>query len=379
MPQKGPRNPNSRRRGWQWRELLTDKRSKNSDLAYLPCKHCTYLGFSMDEFDAHTEAHGISDQMRTCTLLRCDDCNFLAQNHTEFREHRTSVHGFIFCPVCPFSTTKRKYAKIHRRTCFSPVCPDCKGPYTRGETTNNHVCPMKEGPGVPTAEELNALLENSKKVSSAPNVRYLPEKDVYTCIKCMIEFSTLQKTESHVILMHDSYTCHICPFKSTGYHCFMKHLKYKHPRQYNPYREDKPFDTCDLTFVTKYASCPFCHYTPNKADNLRKHLVDTHHMGNPKRLTCDFCDATFISHSSLYIHKKCVHFKVPRPIKNCPKCDYTSRYDHNLKAHIQSHGDFEVQCPEESCSYVNSSMVQLKKHLKTKHPEVNHILRGKIP
>ena len=162
----------------------------------------------------------------------------------------------------------------------------------------------------------------------------------------------------------------MCSFKTTGQYCLMSHMKYKHKEQTDPKVKDGPFDITDLSGITKYSSCRFCHYTPNKGDNLKKHLRGSHHMGS-QNYKCNKCDLVFKSDTSLDNHRRNKHpkNKIQRHVKQCPHCEYATHVYHNMKNHINTHGDVVITCPDSNCEYKNTSMFMVRRHVRDNHSE----------
>ena len=78
--------------------------------------------------------------------------------------------------------------RLHRRTCFTPVCPHCKMPPGKGETVERHECAVKEGPGFTSDEDKQEFVEKTLPFKPSAFIRQSQDKTIYYCLHCAAPF-----------------------------------------------------------------------------------------------------------------------------------------------------------------------------------------------
>jgi KRAB domain-containing zinc finger protein len=116
-------------------------------------------------------------------------------------------------------------------------------------------------------------------------------------------------------------------------------------------------------------SCTVCGRRCSTRGSLRRHM--TGHNASPRpRVSCDKCDKSFTSSSTLYHHKRAIHGSV-KPYR-CNKCGEQFNFNHSLKLHVLKHdGRRPYQCSVCGKSYLTAS------HLKY-HTEAIHAVTKKF-
>jgi len=108
---------------------------------------------------------------------------------------------------------------------------------------------------------------------------------------------------------------------------------------------------------------------PMSADMKTEVSVDhkTRHSGATAkpRVSCDECEKSFTSASTLYHHKRAIHGPGGKPYA-CPQCDARFNFNHSLKLHVLKHaGQRPHQCSTCGKSYLTAS--HLKYHIDAIH------------
>ena len=187
----------------------------------------------------------------------------------------------------------------------------------------------------------------------------------------LTQFQTLTKAYCHLVLMHESYSCTKCIFKTTGHPRMLMHIKYAHKNDDEPVTRNI-FNLRDKLVYRKYGSCHFCGHSPHNIENLRKHMRVVHHIGMVPA-ECKDCGKWFRCKGHLESHIAYHHKGRTDKLKErvCPheNCDYTTKFIHNYTRHLRSHGDTMLECPSEGCGFTISSGLMLSRHIAKEHKE----------
>ena len=142
--------------------------------------------------------------------------------------------------------------------------------------------------------------------------------------------------------------------------------------------------TCGKTFaderilkshrVTVHAksnlTCSVCGENCPTQRALQRHVVSHDGAAKP-RVSCDECEKTFTSASTLYHHKRAIHGSEKPYV--CTQCGARFNFNHSLKLHVLKHaGRRPHQCPTCGKSYLTSS--HLKYHIDAIHSETKRFV-----
>jgi len=110
-------------------------------------------------------------------------------------------------------------------------------------------------------------------------------------------------------------------------------------------------------------TCSICSQQCANQRALHRHVASHDGAAKP-RVSCDECEKTFTSASTLYHHKRAIH-GTQKPYQ-CNQCDAQFNFNHSLKLHVLKHaGRRPHQCPTCGKSYLTAS--HLKYHVDAIH------------
>lgn len=110
-------------------------------------------------------------------------------------------------------------------------------------------------------------------------------------------------------------------------------------------------------------TCSVCGQQCATQRALQRHTASHDGAAKP-RVSCDECEKTFTSASTLYHHKRAIHGSV-KPYQ-CTQCGARFNFNHSLKLHVLKHaGRRPHQCPTCGKSYLTAS--HLKYHVEAIH------------
>lgn len=126
---------------------------------------------------------------------------------------------------------------------------------------------------------------------------------------------------------------------------------------------------CNTMHADIALSCSECGRRCSTRGSLRRHMIGHSASARP-RVSCDKCDKSFTSSSTLYHHKRAIHSSV-KPYR-CNECGEQFNFNHSLKLHVLKHaGRRPYQCLVCGKSYLTAS------HLKY-HTEAIHTVNKKF-
>jgi len=132
--------------------------------------------------------------------------------------------------------------------------------------------------------------------------------------------------------------------------------------------------TCGKTFADKQIlkshrdtvhsksslTCSVCGKQCETQRALQRH-VGSHDGAAKPRVSCDECDKTFTSASTLYHHKRAIH-GTEKPYQ-CTQCGAQFNFNHSLKLHVLKHAGRRPHQCQVCCTFLLWTM--LKFHLFT--------------
>jgi len=126
----------------------------------------------------------------------------------------------------------------------------------------------------------------------------------------------------------------------------------------------------DTVHAKSSLTCSICgeHCPTQRA--LHRHM-GCHDGAAKPRVSCDECEKTFTSASTLYHHKRAIHGS-EKPYE-CLQCGARFNFSHSLKLHVLKHaGRRPYQCPTCDKSYLTAT--HLKHHVDAIHSSANQFV-----
>jgi len=118
-------------------------------------------------------------------------------------------------------------------------------------------------------------------------------------------------------------------------------------------------------------TCSVCGEQCPTQRALQRHVLSCHDGATKPRVSCDECEKTFTSASTLYHHKRAIHGS-GKPYK-CTQCGAQFNFSHSLKLHVLKHaGRRPHQCQTCFKSYLTAS--HLKYHVDAIHSTAKHFV-----
>lgn len=112
---------------------------------------------------------------------------------------------------------------------------------------------------------------------------------------------------------------------------------------------------CKSVHTENNLSCSICHQHCSTPVSLRRHMSRHSSSSSSRpRVSCDKCDKSFTSSSTLYHHKRAIHSS-EKPYR-CSECGDQFNFNHSLKLHLLKHaGTRPYKCTVCGKSYLTAS------------------------
>ena len=115
----------------------------------------------------------------------------------------------------------------------------------------------------------------------------------------------------------------------------------------------------------KKFECTVCHLNNSNMHTLRRHMYQIHNVGVDNFLLCDYCEKTFTSKGNLSQHLKCAHEKKLK----CEICHLNFGSKYMYKCHMSQTHNLDdqkiLQC--EHCEKTFTEKSNLNRHAKSAH------------
>ena len=279
----------------------------------------------------------------------CDLCGVELRN-IRLDHHMQVFHTPVKCEQCDFIAANKIDMKNHTRSAHRQKCEDCGYFLTAKEYRTGHNCPSKIGPGPPDPDMLQGATRLTRIRSAVKLIQ-----GGYICMICGFLSDEIMPQRYHHLLRHSQYQCLYCPFKAISETALKKHMKYKH----------------ELV-------CAECNYSAKSTIELDQHVCVPNTEDKHKRIqheascqengqwVCDICGYVARSSHRLLYHKE-IHG--PREKLQCPLCPITTATKGSLKTHMRikhsNGGGFK--CP--FCDYKSALKHHIKLHIPRKHQD----------
>ena len=210
------------------------------------------------------------------------------------------------------------------------------------------------------------------------------------CEICNKSFTTASGIRQHILRKHKDFEPSRCPARDCNYsnkiECrVISHIEKKHPKlvpEFSEVGSIKQYHNRKHAIVEDDVNlCPYCGLTFANAHDLMSHMLI--HEAEAKRLLCPAakCNTSFLEVSSLIAHISTYHprFDVVQEGKGpaqkchiCEQCNKAFPYPSELERHKDTHltQRERLPCPIADCSCSYGRKGDLKRHIESKHPDV---------
>lgn len=172
----------------------------------------------------------------------------------------------------------------------------------------------------------------------------------FACTQCSKSYTSISYLKGHIRAVHDQALCNVCDICARVFRT--KTACKSHKNSVHSNKNIKP------------AQCNECGLWLKHNTSLMTH-IKRHHKNEGKKFICDICGKVKPNYSTLYNHKKAVHFTEEK--YKCTVCPKAYKYLKSLKEHIASHtGDRLYSC--KYCSKTCNSSATMHAHRKKTHP-----------
>ncbi|XP_022122423.2 zinc finger protein Xfin isoform X2 [Pieris rapae] len=275
-----------------------------------------------------------SEDVYNCHILDSENGINIAK---ELAKNGGTTESYFECPYCSLYFNNPKRYLIHLKW------------HSFGLTNEKRLELQRE-------KEMKKVLKKQARIQIKKQNEEKKEHDgPNKCTICDKEFNTYSSLKTHRQKMHPTRarTCKICNKNVLGWLAMKQHMTTHEEASFN---------------------CPDCPKRFKHAHSLAKHR-DTHKAHerthrNEKPFTCDICNSSFGTNSSLKRHLKVSHNTTkPYECQTCHRCfmQESIRDRHELRLHSNPE-DFKYPC--KLCSSKFIEMKDLKKHLYKVHPKV---------
>ena len=173
------------------------------------------------------------------------------------------------------------------------------------------------------------------------------------CDQCDTVYPNRRSLDNHAHEKHfNSTSCEKCDYKCHSNYMLDSHIRLVHKVKY---RYDVNSDGA--------FSCRICNFKTQNEKEMKDHQWE--HKDIKWSYKCELCDATFINKCKFREHKEVVHMGA-LPFR-CEQCDYRCKLKAQLKYHLKR--VHEVGSSMHICTICGKSVVYLKLHMETMHPE----------
>ena len=256
----------------------------------------------------------------------CDDVELKLASRKAFRRHLFTVHDQRLCEDCgkvfdQFENLWQHGSQSH--TCSGVakfICEICKIRYKTEGLYEAH------------KEKVHGVLR-----SISNDVR---KKQV--CEECGISVFDLNEHMKKVHSSVKNYLCQFCDKRYKSQSDLSGHIKHQH---------------------NTISNCPHCDkkvkYLDSHVQKMKCYLPSNQ---RPRfEMPCKECGKIFTRKSYLRAHLSRVHGE----LKECPSCDFKTKYSQNLKMHIRTVHDKKPV--KEKCPHCNKICVSLEWHISVYH------------
>ncbi|XP_047513741.1 zinc finger protein 26-like isoform X2 [Pieris napi] len=275
-----------------------------------------------------------SEHVYNCHILDSENSVNIAK---ELAKDGGTTESYFECPYCSLYFNNPKRYLIHIKW------------HSFGLTNEKRLELQRE-------KEMKKVLKKQARIQiKKQNEEKKEHEGPNKCTICDKEFNTYSSLKTHRQKMHPTRarTCKICSKNVLGWLAMKQHMTTHEEASFN---------------------CPDCPKRFKHAHSLAKHR-DTHKAHerthrNEKPFTCDICNSSFGTNSSLKRHLKVSHNTTkPYECRTCHRCfmQESIRDRHELRLHSNPE-DFKYPC--KLCTSKFIEMKDLKKHLYKVHPKV---------
>ena len=339
-------------------------------------------------------------------LKRCNKCGYITDNVTTLQRHmaKHGKAGKYTCPYCDYSVDKQHVVdyhiqRVHSATGDNASYASCMAPSpdnTSCGTVDLHDGAAEFPSGVGGWEMADSGDADSVDASCLKGedvkIVHIGNRTVYGCIKCPFNSMKVSSIMAHVA-HHGaafSYTCTQCDFADDNPALVQAHLKDVHNSSNALLASNAQQESADVTDDdvegepkvkvarldfgdnTAAFACDGCSFEGASAGELAEHkCLETR--------TCQHCDYTCTSASSMLQHEKSHAMKQPSDagikVNVCDRCPYRTASRAQLENHKMRHGlRSKHNCPY--CDYSCGNATQQGNHVKLHFP--NHQLNRDV-
>lgn len=198
-------------------------------------------------------------------------------------------------------------------------------------------------------------------------IHQLQAKNRFQCEICCIDFTTIDRLESHKLKRHPNH--HSIEHYST-YNKVLVFLDEDESKNTNiPLVDDYVPDKSTDQYYTDFNT----HYSKRKSKKKLLKKAKTELTDGEEKYICKYCCRLYPSEKRLKIHMK-IHSN-SRPVFKCDMC-YREYFDKDtLRDHLYTHfGHKPYKCVYDNCEYAFSHASGRRQHYKNHHSDGNKII-----